>query len=70
MTLHVSTREKLVEKLGCFGMSISTMLLLDILYSCVLAQDYDRNVIRRVTVTRDYEVYRDSDNPILHDRRD
>ena len=70
VTLHVSTREKLVEKLGCFGMSISTMLLLDILYSCVLAQDYDRNVIRRVTVTRDYEVYRDSDNPILHDRRD
>ena len=70
VTLHVSTREKLVEKLGCFGMSISTMLLLDIIYSCVLARDYDRNVINRVQQTRRYEVYRDSDNPILHDKRD
>jgi len=69
VVLHVSTREKLVEKLGCFGMSISTMLLLDVLYSCVLAADYDRNVVRRVAATRAYEVYRDSDNPILHDRR-
>lgn len=70
VTLHVSTREKLVEKLGCFGMPVSTMLLLDILYSCVLASDYDRNVVRRVQVTRSYEQYRDSSNPILHDRRD
>lgn len=69
VTLHVSTREKLVEKLGCYGMSISTMLLLDVIYSCVLALDYDRNVINRVRLTRSYEVYRDSDNPILHDRR-
>ena len=70
VTLHVSTREKLVEKLGCFGMSISTMLLLDIIYSCVLALDYDKNVVRRVRTTRAYEIYRDSDNPILHDRRE
>ena len=70
VTLHVSTREKLVEKVGCFGMNISTMLLLDIIYSCVLALDYDRNVIDRVRLTRSYEIYRDSANPILHDRRD
>ena len=69
VTLHVSTREKLVEKLGSFGMGISTMLLLDVIYSCVLALDYDRNVVRRIKVTRSYEIYRDSDNPILHDRR-
>lgn len=70
VTLHVSTREKLVEKLGCYGMSISTMLLLDIIYSCVLALDYDRNVINRVRLTRSYKIYRDSDNPILHYRRE
>ena len=70
VTLHVSTREKLVEKLGCYSMNISTMLLLDVIYSCVLALDYDRNVINRVKVTRSYEIYRDSDNPILHDRRE
>ena len=69
VTLFVSTREKLVEKLGCFGMSVSSMLLLDVLYSCVLARDYERNVVRRVTVTREFEQYRDSRNPILHDRR-
>ena len=70
MTLHVSTREKLVEKVGCYGMSISTVLLLDVIYSCVLALDYDQNVITRVKATRAYEVYRDSSNPILRDRRD
>ena len=70
VTLHVSTREKLVEKLGCYGMSISTMLILDIIYSCVLALDYDRNAIQRVRVTRLYEYDRDSSNPILQDRRD
>ena len=70
VTLRVSTREKLVEKLGCYGMSISTMLLLDVLYSCVLARDYDRNVVRRVKNTRSYEQFRDSNNPILHDRRE
>ncbi|MDO4537485.1 MAG: hypothetical protein Q4B54_04930, partial [Coriobacteriales bacterium] len=65
-----STREKLVEKLGSYGMPISTMLLLDIIYSGVLSLDYDRNVVRRVTLTRNFELDRDSSNPILHDRRD
>ena len=51
-------------------MKRAEMLLLDILYSGVLAVDYDRNVVDRVRVTRSYEVYRDSTNPILHDRRD
>lgn len=69
VTLHVSTREKLVEKLGSYGMPLSTMLLLDIIYSGVLLLDYNRNVIRRVTLTRDFELGRDSSNPILHDRR-
>lgn len=70
VTLRVSTREKLVEKLGCYSMSVSTMLLLDIIYSCVLALDYDHNVVRRVRLSRGFEQYRDSSNPILHDRRD
>lgn len=70
VTLHVSTREKLVEKLGAFAMNISTLLLLDILYSCVLARDYERNAIGRVVSTHEFEPLRDSSNPILHDRRD
>lgn len=70
VVLRVSTREKLVEKLGCYGMSISTMLLLDIIYSCVLARDYNHNVVRRVKTTRSFEQFRDSSNPVLHDRRD
>ena len=59
-----------MEKLGCYGMSISAMLILDIFYSCVLALDYDKNAIQRVCVTRLYEHDRDSSNPILQDRRD
>lgn len=70
VVLHVSTREKLVEKLGAYGMNISTMLLLDTLYSCVFARDYDRNAIGRARDGHEFEPYRDSSNPILHDRRD
>ena len=69
VVLHVSTREKLVEKLGAFGMSISTMLLWDTLYSCVFARDYDRNAIGRARHGHEFEPFRDSSNPVLHDRR-
>lgn len=70
VVLHVSTREKLVEKLGSYMMNVSTLLLLDTLYSCVFARDYERNAIVRVRAGHGFEVYRDSSNPTLHDRRD
>lgn len=68
VTLRVSTREKLVDKIGCFAMSVSTLFVLDIIYSCVLALDFDTNLERRISVSRGYEQYRDSSNPILRDR--
>lgn len=69
VVLRVSTREKLVEKLGSYAMNVSTLLLLDALYSCVFARDYKQNAIDRVRASHSFELYRDSDNPILHDRR-
>ena len=68
VTLRASTREKLVDKIGCFAMSVSTLFVLDVIYSCILALDYEANLERRITVSRGYEQYRDSSNPILRDR--
>ena len=68
VTLCASTREKLVDKIGCFAMSVSTLFVLDVIYSCILALDYEANLERRITVSRGYEQYRDSSNPILRDR--
>lgn len=49
-------------------MSVSTLFVLDVIYSCILALDYEANLERRITVSRGYEQYRDFSNPILRDR--
>lgn len=48
--LPITTREKLYSKVGNFTTNISIILLLDILYSIVFAEEYDANFehIRRI----------------------
>lgn len=43
VTLHVTTREKAYSKIGAFSSLESIRCILDILYSCVFAQDYQKN---------------------------
>lgn len=54
VSLFVSTRETLERNLGHFAMNLSTMLLLDALYSCVFNKDYFENFSRRLAATRAY----------------
>lgn len=61
VTLHVSTRENLVEKIGAYAMNVSTLLLLDTLYSCVFELNYDDNAARFLQGSSDMGRYRNED---------
>jgi DNA-binding MurR/RpiR family transcriptional regulator len=61
VTLHVSTRENLVEKIGAYAMNVSTLLLLDTLYSCVFELNYDDNAARFLQGSSDMGRYRSED---------
>jgi len=69
--LYVSTREKLIKNLGTFGLNVSVMYLLDVLYAGYFNRDYERHYRDKVKNSRDceqsagYPWGRHSDNPIL-----
>ena len=77
VVLCVSTREKLVHKLGDYAIGISVMYILDAIYSCYFALHYDVNYTNRVNNIENYEHYfskkklgeRRSSNPILDDKK-
>ncbi len=62
--LYVSTREKLVKNLGTFGLNVSVMYLLDVLYAGYFNRDYDSHYREKVKVAKECDD-RHSDNPIL-----
>ena len=64
--LYLSTREKLTQNLGAFGTTVSMVFLLDLLYSCLFARDYDRSLVFKMPDTDLYDG-RHSKNPILED---
>lgn len=72
MCLYVSTREKLINNLGTFGLNVSVMYLLDVLYAGYFNRDYEKHYRDKVKHARECEQAeegrpwgRHSDNPIL-----
>lgn len=65
VTLHMTTREKLYSNIGTFSSNISTMLILDMLYSGLFHKDYDKNFERKKQLSRDYEPNRVSSNTVM-----
>lgn len=65
--INLSTREKLISNLGSFSINISAMFLLDILYSNCFNLNYSENIKNKISYSFEFEKYRDSENPILHD---
>ncbi len=70
--LYVSTREKLISNLGSFGINVSVMYLLDVIYAGYFNRDYDRHLADKIRYSRESEDVgkrdgRHSDNPILRD---
>lgn len=70
LTLHLSTREKLVDTLGNFSSMVSLSLLLDTLYSGVFSENYEENYRNRRKVTHEFERKRRSNNPLLNDSKE
>lgn len=70
--LYISTREKIISNLGSFGVSLSVMYLLDILYAGCFNADYDRNLDKKIQNSKNYEIReniigRKTSNPILRE---
>lgn len=72
LCLFVSTREKLTQNLGSFGMNISVMYLLDMLYANYFNLEYEKHYRQKMINTKAFEsgierTRRHSDNPVLED---
>lgn len=63
--LRISTREKLYSKIANFSTSTSIQYLLNTIYSCIFAQDYDNNLSFRIKTSKVIEASRFSTVDIL-----
>lgn len=66
-TVYVCTREKLNENLGDFGMNLSVLYILDILYATVFNENYKQNFENKVIISHEFQINRNTQNPILKD---
>lgn len=67
LNFSVSTREKMQSSLGDYSMTLSVIFYLDLLYSLVFQKNYMANSMKKKQLTKEFEVNRKSDNPILKD---
>ncbi|MGO3727969.1 MAG: MurR/RpiR family transcriptional regulator, partial [Enterococcus viikkiensis] len=49
--LRMTTRERLYTKIANFTINSSICYLLDVLYSCVFAEDYQKNLNHLITIS-------------------
>lgn len=61
-TLSMSSREKLYTKIGTFATEESIGFLLNMLYACYFARDYDKNMAYKTNTSRRWEFQRFSNN--------
>ena len=52
VVLRICTREKLYSKIATFSTDVSFEYLLDVLYSCVFALNYDQNLERKMKISQ------------------
>lgn len=63
--IHMTTRERLSSKIGNFTTEVSIHLILDILYSCYFAENYEKNWDMCLYIAHQVEQYRPSKNQIM-----
>ena len=56
--LRITTREKLYSKISTFSTDTAVVYLLNVIYSCVFALDYDRNLDLKIEASRIVETGR------------
>lgn len=67
VALEISTREKLHSKISNFTVEFSLILLLDVLYSCIYALDYEQSSKLRIERTKVMEKTRYSSLDIIQE---
>lgn len=67
VVLRLCTREKLYSKIATFSTDAAINYLLNVIYSCVFALDYDRNAELKISASRRLEKNRSSDSTILRE---
>lgn len=60
VVLNISTREKLYSKIAGYSNQYSIKLILDIIYSCYFALDYQTNLKKRIHISKNAEIGRTS----------
>ena len=65
VVLHISTREKLYSKIKGYSNEMSILLILNILYSCYYALDYEKNYQRRKDISKSAELNRYSSLDVM-----
>ncbi|WP_034709168.1 MurR/RpiR family transcriptional regulator [Enterococcus malodoratus] len=65
--LRLCTREKLYSKISTYSTDAAINYLLNVIYSCVFALDYDKNVALKIAASRRIENDRCSDSDILRE---
>lgn len=68
--LHITTREKLYSKIATFSTDTAIIYLLDVIYSCIFALDYDQNLETKINASRIIESGRFSNIDILKESDD
>lgn len=63
--LRISTREKLYSKIATFSTDSAIVYLLNVLYSCIFALDYDANLQLRISTSKMIEAARFSTVDII-----
>ena len=63
--LRICTREKLYSKIATFSTDSAIVYLLDVLYSCIFALDYDTNLQLRISTSKMIEAGRSSTVDII-----
>lgn len=65
VVLHISTREKLYTKISSFSTDVAIEYILDILYSCIFAENYENNLAIKLSSSRHIERDHFSNTSIL-----
>ncbi len=68
--LRICTREKLYSKIATFTTTNSIQYLLDVLYSCIFALEYDKNLNLRIETSKYVESGRSSTVNIIKEKED
>lgn len=66
--LQMTTREKLYSHIAPYTSNVSTMLILDMLYSCYFYQNYDMHFEHKKELAKSYEPCRKASQKIMEEK--